>query len=228
MPRNTGISSIVKEIIASNPCLAEALTEGYVNYTRLATRLATLIREEYSTYCTPNSVKMALLRLKPGASISLPRSRILSVLAKSSIELKTGLAIATYDYTALPRVFKGISELASKTRFVSLAQGIGSITIIVDVDLIEMLEKIIESEPIWARKDVVAIIIVSPVENIETPGFISYITTLLARRGINILQAMSAYSDTIIVVDRKDAIEAFKAIETTISKARKEYPGKTA
>ncbi|MGC8954229.1 MAG: ACT domain-containing protein, partial [Desulfurococcus sp.] len=63
MPRgNTSVSNIVREIVESDPCLVEALSNGYVNYSKLSERLAEVIREEYGVSCTPSSIKMSLLR----------------------------------------------------------------------------------------------------------------------------------------------------------------------
>ncbi|AFL66820.1 ACT domain-containing protein [Desulfurococcus amylolyticus] len=223
MPRgNTSVSNIVREIVESDPCLVEALSNGYVNYSKLSERLAEVIREEYGVSCTPSSIKMSLLRSRSSVARQSLKSRIFRVLARSSIELKTGLAIVTYDYTVLHKVFKSVHELAGRTRFISISQGIDNITIIVNTELLDDLVGLMDKEPVWLERDVSAIIIVSPIENIETPGFISYITTLLARKGINILQIMSAHSDTIIVIDRKDSVEAFKTLELIILKAKED------
>jgi len=49
----------------------------------------------------------------------------------------------------------------------------------------------------------------------ETPGLLARLAAVLSTRGINIVQAMSCYTDTIFVLDRSDmsrAIEAFSKV----------------
>ncbi|WP_245526395.1 ACT domain-containing protein [Desulfurococcus mucosus] len=214
------ISSIVRSIVEADPCLVEALRSGYVNYSRLSEIIAEAVREDYGMQCSASAVKMALLRSRMNTTTPSPMSKVFRVLAESSIELKTSLVIATYDSNILHDVLNAMSRLTGKTRFISVAQGVDNITVIMNKEVFDSFSKLVNHDPIWVKADVSAIVVISPVENIETPGFVSYITTLLARRKVNILQIMSAHSDTIIVVDRGDALEAFKALETAVARAR--------
>ncbi|MEM0060287.1 MAG: ACT domain-containing protein, partial [Desulfurococcaceae archaeon] len=110
---------------------------------------------------------------------------------------------------------------AGKTRFLSITQSVGNITIITNMEIYDYIKNNIKTEPLLDMVDVSAIILVSPPENIKTPGFIAYITMILAQQGINIIQIVSAHNDTILVVDKQDAVKAFNIIERLIEESRR-------
>ncbi|MEM4617680.1 MAG: ACT domain-containing protein, partial [Ignisphaera sp.] len=71
------------------------------------------------------------------------------------------------------------------------------------------------------QRDYSAIVIVSPIEIMYTPGVLSYITNILALNGINIVHIESCYTDTIIVVSREDLIKAFQVLSKHIDISKK-------
>ncbi|MEM0282250.1 MAG: ACT domain-containing protein, partial [Desulfurococcaceae archaeon] len=113
------------------------------------------------------------------------------------------------------------SELAGKTRFLSITQSVGNITIITNMEIYDYIKKNIKAEPLLDIMDVSALILVSPPENIKTPGFIAYITMILAQQGINIIQIVSAHNDTILVIDKQDAVRAFNIVERLIEESKR-------
>ena len=56
------------------------------------------------------------------------------------------------------------------------------------------------------------VIIASPEEIEETPGVFSYVASLLSDRGINVLEAMSCWSETLFVVSEKDIAKVLEAL----------------
>ncbi len=50
-------------------------------------------------------------------------------------------------------------------------------------------------------------------ENVEkTPGLLSFLSSALSSRGINIVEAMSCYTDTIFVLERENMTAAIEAL----------------
>jgi hypothetical protein len=62
-----------------------------------------------------------------------------------------------------------------------------------------------------------AITLISPRQIITTPGVINYISSLMYRAGVNLTQIVSCYTDTIMIVDKKDSINAMKALQESIA-----------
>jgi len=65
-----------------------------------------------------------------------------------------------------------------------------------------------------------AVIVQSPKEIVETPGCMIAFYNQLSREGINIEDTVSCYTDTIIVIKRKDVGRAFSALSKLIDEMR--------
>jgi len=71
-----------------------------------------------------------------------------------------------------------------------------------------------------------AITVHSPEEITTTPGCISSFYNQLSRRKVNVEDTVSCYTDTIMVVDTKDASRAFEALTELVGEEqRKLYEG---
>ncbi|MDP7282055.1 MAG: ACT domain-containing protein [Candidatus Undinarchaeales archaeon] len=57
-----------------------------------------------------------------------------------------------------------------------------------------------------------------PNSNVEsTHGFVQYTTGLLAENGINIVEVLSCYTDTIFIVEKEDALKAYDILSKKCS-----------
>ena len=66
---------------------------------------------------------------------------------------------------------------------------------------------------VQVTSNLVALILLSP-ERVEvTPGFVAFITQLLASRSINIVEFISCSTNTIIILDTPDALHAFSLLQ---------------
>ncbi|HDO19617.1 MAG TPA: hypothetical protein ENG74_02695 [Thermoplasmatales archaeon] len=63
------------------------------------------------------------------------------------------------------------------------------------------------------NKGLALIIIRSPKDIENTPGVLSYIYSLFAENGINIVETMSCWTDTILVVDEKDVARVMEFLK---------------
>ena len=70
-------------------------------------------------------------------------------------------------------------------------------------------------------RDQAVLVIVSPKDVVEVPGFIAHVTGILASNGINISQIESVYTDTILVMKLDDALKAFQLLREAIEVAKK-------
>ncbi|KON30744.1 hypothetical protein AC482_03035, partial [miscellaneous Crenarchaeota group-15 archaeon DG-45] len=61
--------------------------------------------------------------------------------------------------------------------------------------------------------NLVALVLISPQRVEETPGFVAFITHLLASREINIVEFISCSTNTVIVLDSGAALSAFSLLQ---------------
>ncbi|MCE4599511.1 MAG: ACT domain-containing protein [Desulfurococcales archaeon] len=218
------ISDAVRRVIDSDPCVQECLERRVVSYSGLAKKIQPLVEKLIGSPVSLNAVKIAITRYKPpeARGVTHPRRRIIELLANSTLELRTGVSVLTAYNTALGKVLSMLPDLANKSRLLLLLFSINTFTIIIDREHLNVIRDAIRDEIVEVHDDQTAVIVVSPHEIVETPGFVAYITSLVAREGLNITQIESSYTDTILIMRSDEAIKAFNILLKSIEVAREQ------
>jgi predicted amino acid-binding ACT domain protein len=217
-------SEIVRRIVDADPCIQDCLARGLVNYSELARRIKPYVEAEAGKGASLEAIKAALIRysqrLREQAP-ETPQRRLLETLARSALELRTGVTVATVRLHALPRLAETVTELLGKARLFFLMQSISSVTVTVSSEYFPLIkEKVGEDSFIEIYPDQAVLVIVSPPDVVEVPGFIAHVTGILAKNGININQIESVYTDTILVMKLDDALKAFNLLREAIEVAK--------
>ena len=189
------ISSLVWLYVKRRPYLKEVIREGVVNYSALARKISI---EAFGDETRENAVKMALFRLTKRMEELEGgiEGRILGLLKRSSMVIKSKVAVAISS-----RQIEGIRPL-------SFAKSGRHITYIIEQGELEQLEK----KPSRVEENLNLITIESPEELEEVPGVISYILGSLASEGINVVEFISCYTDTLLVVRQADTERAYSIL----------------
>ena len=214
----------VEELLETlDPCLARCVELGAANYSATARILATYA-EKLGSGATPAAAKMRILRwraARDGATCyGLTCDALLRLLAATRVELREGVAVVTVEKALFPRLEALIPKLMVEARLFHILQSINAITIIIDEEHLQAIREAVDST-LEELSGQAAVILVSPREILDTPGFIAYITSLLAVNGINITQVVSCYTDTTIIVAAEDAQRAYTLITRAIGLARR-------
>jgi hypothetical protein len=118
-----------------------------------------------------------------------------------------------------PQVTAEIAKFASGIDYglgdtFRLVSGVESIRVVIDEKNLEKMKSVIPKKNLPKISTGLAEIIVSMSEVADTtPGVVSEVTTELAMHGINMIEFMSCVPELIIVVDEKDALRSYEAIE---------------
>lgn len=223
MPKERiSVAKAVKEVVFSHPAVKECLILDVINYSALA-RLISKELEEKGIKTSNGAVKMALIRI--GEELKKERTfferSIRDVVAKTVIELQSDLTVITAEKNAFLKRIDQISKIMETARFFQLTQGVGTFTLVISNEERDEISAILGKESIVDLiEQQTAIVLISPEEIIETPGFVAFVTSALASNGINITQVISCHKDTIFVVDRKIAPKAYQALEELVLKMR--------
>jgi len=222
--KELSIAEATKNIILHHPSIIDCIKMDIINYSALASKIKSEVEEAVQkSKVREEAIKVALIRFSQEISEkeNILEDRISWLLKNSTIELKSDIVVITVKQNAVMNRLDEIMKIASKSRFFQLSQGTRTFTLSFDKKVMdevirevgeENIEKLIDEQS--------AIILISPVEVIEVPGFVSYVTTQLAWNGINITQIISCYEDTILIVDRRDAQKAYNVVENMIMKHR--------
>jgi len=118
--------------------------------------------------------------------------RVLGIVKKSRYNIKTGVFVYTV------KSFKGEAEHVIK--------GESAVTVVSfkDLDIPDVID---------FKKDLVEIVILSPRSIEEVPGVVNYFYSLFTQAGINIVETLSCFTDTIIIIEKKDLIKAIELLD---------------
>jgi aspartokinase len=190
--RTKSIAQLVRDTIRMRPSLVDALKMRIVNYSALAR----VLQEEIGIGSI-EATKAAIIRI--GEELAdergLQEERVLSILRESKVRLQDKIAVI-------------ISSEMLDIPYLVTAYLTDSYVYIIDQT---MLKKELPSH-VQVTSNLVALILISPPRVEVTPGFVAFITGLLASREINIVEFISCSTNTVIILDSRDALNAFSLL----------------
>ncbi|MGA1975562.1 MAG: hypothetical protein ABSG92_07995 [Conexivisphaerales archaeon] len=214
------ISRTVREQVNSDSLMQEALARGIVNMSAAARLLKPAVVSSLGRSVSEEAIVTSLKRIK--GAYNRGALGYLRVLAKSSVEVRTDLALVSVELD--PEVSAKIRDVAFKNydAFVQISSSPNAYSLVFERSLFGYLKGRFEEEQVMeAKTELAALIIHSPEEIMETPGCIAAIYNRVGRGGINVVDTVSNYTDTILVVKMDDVVKAFTAVTDLISEARR-------
>jgi hypothetical protein len=222
----TSAASLVRDLIATNPIFEEALALDIVNYSSLSRILTRHVAEAYHKRVSTESVKAAIIRYseqirKQRKNIERPAKL---VIAKGQIQLKEDVAkLVVHISSDVLRKIGSFMEQLLPTETFHIIRGMSGILVLIDtVRLQDLLHLIPESQIVSYETDLCAIMVRSPREIETTPGVVYFFFRRLFLSGINVVEELSCYTDTIIVVSKPQAMKAYEALREMIAVFRTE------
>ena len=185
----------VRTYLRNKPYLLEALEKGIVNLSELSRQIQKELKVKNTT-----ATKAALRRFVGELQKHKQKreEKVLQILKRS--------VIAVYDRKAVIITAK---EIAAKNGMkVDL---LGKYVYLLDrADMPERVSTLVKHE------NCTMIVVNSPVELEATVGVVAFLTTLLAEQSVNIVEFISCWTETIIVVDKKDSLKTYEALSNLV------------
>ncbi|MEJ5328029.1 MAG: ACT domain-containing protein [Candidatus Bathyarchaeia archaeon] len=189
------IAKTVRSHLQNKPYLLEALEKGIVNLSELARQIQKELKIDNTS-----AIKAALRRFAEDLQKHKQKreEKVLQVLKRSGI--------AVYDRKAVMITSK---ELNTKNGMkVDL---LGKYVYLLDrSDMPERINALVKHD------NCTMIVIHSPEELEATPGVVAFLTTLLAEQNVNIIEFISCWTETIIVVEKKDSLKAYEVLSNLV------------
>jgi hypothetical protein len=215
------ISKIVQSIIDGDPSIQDAIQRGYANYSAIARMIKSNVEEQIEEPVNMQSLITAVKRCN--VNYKPPTGNVSKVISESVINLRTDVAKITLEKTRVTMNLVRSVLAEYVTEFFQVLEGMSSITLIIDQKIFRKIKPLFPSKAILdEKKDLAAIIVQSPKEIIATPGCAIAFYNPISRRGVNIEETMSSYTDTIVVLKMEDVGRAFNALNDLISGMRKQ------
>ena len=204
----------VREYLDGHPAVADAIRLGIGNYSAIARRVAVEVRAP-----SPAAIVAACRRYPRGRGESFREAGVRRVLRRSRLETRTKVAAITLSQGAdvLQRLGDVVEELLDENSLCRLIQVSRGTVVIVDEDSVpRVLRRLREHQVISIRKNLVEVSVTSPESIEETPGLLRHLAGVLAAQGINIVEALSCYTDTIFLLHDDDLTAALGALTKTL------------
>ncbi len=199
-------SDVTKQYVKEHPHIANCLKKGLINYSALARHIATELNIQNKT--SKDAILIAARRYKE--KISGTDNEIKKLIEESEIEIKNKITVyildKSYDNDEISDLRESIKE--DKGTWY-LIEGSDKDTLItqekyesVRNHLQEFIEKV--------KSDLALIIYKSPESIEETPGVVSYLTGRFAENGVNIVEMMSCWKDTLFIIESEEVPKAME------------------
>lgn len=190
------IAQDVRSHLRNKPYLLEALEKGIVNLSELSRQMQLELKIGNTT-----AVKAALRRFAAELQRHKQKreEKVLQLLRRSGI--------AVYDRKSVLITTK---EIETKNGLkVDLLEK--HVYLIDRSDLPERINALVKHE------NCTMIVVHSPEELEATPGVVAFLATLLAEQNVNIIEFVSCWTETIMVVEKKDSLKAYEVLSNMVS-----------
>ena len=208
------VAERVREYLDGHPTLGDAIRLKIGNYSAIARRVS----EDLGV--SASDAVLAACRRYPRARGEVSREAgVQRVMRKSRIETRTKVAALTLSQGAdvLQRLGDVVEELLDESLLCRVIQVSRGTVVIVDEDSVaRVLRRLRESQLISVRKNLVEVAVTSPESIEETPGLLRHLAGVLAAQGINIVEALSCYTDTIFLLHEDDLTPALGALTKSL------------
>ncbi len=200
-----------REITSRYPYMVEAMREDVVNYRALARRIKPEVEDEIGREVDIEAVTTAVRRygeqLQEEGTDELDRVR--EVLADSRVSLRGNVVSITAEE---------VEDVDSGSGFFHMVRGRSYTTIVVDDTRADEVRDGV-SGVVEENTDLTCITVESPDDIVEVPGVLAHLVSRFTGEEINIVDITSCYTETIIVVEKRAAVDALETIEDVIAAA---------
>ncbi len=205
---NKSTSGLTVEYIQEHPHIKNCLKKGLINYSSLARLISKELKIEKKS--SKEAILIAARRFQDKLKKELSNERkIKTLLSKSEIGIKNKIDVLilskSIDFNYIIDFQKNVKKENGTTY---VLEGTDNYTVIAQEKYTQKLHEKFEDNIIKFHEDLAIIDFKSPEEIEKITGVVSYLTSLFAENGVNILEFLSCWRDTIFVIDKKDVNKA--------------------
>ncbi len=198
------ISKLVESYVYQHQAIKDCMANRLVNFSSLA-RL--IIKDEKIDERSFNAVLVAANRLSYKLEKSKKNTKVKNLLKQSRLNIKTNLC--RFVFVPHASIYEDIEPL-------HLIKGNAAITVIVDEAHYDTIANHYEHYILSKEKGLVEIALVSPAEADAVPGLTSYLSGLLASKGINIITMLGSYTDDVFIIKKEDLAAALAVLNKSV------------
>lgn len=207
-------AELTRRYIDHHPSVKDCISKDLINYSSLSR----LIMKELGIK-NEEAVLAASRRYALKLSKSDNEGAILRLFEASRIELKNKICIvvAKNEWIVLKNLEEVVKRILAEKSTMQVLQSTNAITVISeDKHLPTIVKAIGQDHVVSVKENLGEITLKSPPAIEETPGAFAYVMGMLSEQGINLLEAVSCYTDTIFIVSREEMMRAFDILSSCV------------
>ncbi|MFP4633223.1 MAG: ACT domain-containing protein [Halobacteriales archaeon] len=196
-----------RRTISRHPHLLHCLRDDVVNYRALARHIKPEVEHEVGAEVDIEAVTTAVRRYSEdlrGSESAAERAR--DVVADSRVSLRGNVVSITA---------RKVSEVSMDRGFLHVVRGREYTTVVTDdtraEEIVDSVDDVVE-----IHEDLTCITVESPEDIVDVPGVLAHMVSRFTTEDINIVDVTSCYTETIIVVEKRDAVRALETLEEVI------------
>jgi len=207
-------AELTREYIDSHPSIRDCIGKDLINYSSLARHIImdTDLKNEEAILAACRRYALKLAR-------SDFEGQIIALLKESTLEIKNRICIviAKNDWIVLRNLENVVKQILNEKSVLQIIQSSNAITVMSEEKHLPQIQRAIGEEyTIRVREGLAEITVKSPSKIEDIPGAFAFITNVLAENGINLVEAVSCYTDTIFVVEKDVVMKAFGILSKII------------
>lgn len=201
-------TDLTKQYIKDNPAIRNCLKKGLINYSALSRLVAKDLDIEKKT--SQEAILIAARRFRDELKKEISNeTKIRDILHLSEIETKNKIEVFILEKSISLESIDIIQKTVRKSGSIFyILEGSDNYTIITA----EKFDELISGEfkgKIIQKETGLALITVKSKRSIETTvGVLAYLTALFAENGVNIIEFLSCWTDTLFIINAKDMNKA--------------------
>lgn len=206
-------TELTNEYIKNHPYIKSCLKKGLINYSSLARLIAKELKIEKHT--SKEAILIAARRFQDRLKNELNHDKnVKSLLSKSETEIKNKIVVFILEKNLNQDYVDTIQKIVKKeSGTFYILEGSDNTTLITQDKYSNLIKNKFKEKIIKENNNLTLITIKSPKELETTPGWVSYLTSLFAENGVNILEFLSCWTDTLFVIDAKDLSKTIRFLE---------------
>jgi len=206
------VSELTAEYIKGHPAVKSCLKKGLINYSSLARLVA---KELGAEKASKEAILVAARRFKERLSLDFEGERqIASLLSRSELEIKSKISLFILEKGInLDRVDEIQKKVRKESGTFFLLEGSDNYTIVTQEKFAPLVKSAFLQKTIKSESGLVLINIKSPKEIQALPGVVAYLSSLFFENGVNILEFISCWTDTLFVIESKDLNNALNFLK---------------
>ncbi len=202
------ITKLTESYVMGHPSVKDCLKNGLINYSSLSRQIASELGLDIKKNF--DAILIACRRLKRKLKKEeISENKIAGILKDSKIEIKNKIiAIVLEKDIFFENLVMMGKEIKRKKEVFMVIEGASGITVITTEEFLELIKRYFKNKVIAENRGLAEITIKSPKEIENVPGTYAYICSLFGENNINIVETLSCWTDTILLVKEEDVGKA--------------------